>query len=315
MGAVSHEGVTLMGAFLVALGASLWATDSLFRAPLSQRFTPLWIVMINHLLLALPCAYLLFRFRDELRFLTRRQWLGITYLAVFVSVLGTVAFTQAFARASNYSIPVLLQKLQPCFAILLAHHFLGERIKPGFWPLALCALTGTYLLSFGLDPIWRDLSKANFPAIAYALLAAVIWGSGTVVGRAVLLNVNFPVVTALRFFLGSVFSLMLVLMNSGFEPFLELRQSQTLAPDLGNFLGMAFISGFLPIWIYYRGLKTTPAAVATLCELTFPVLAIVLNWLFLGAALQAVQVLGAILILASIALQNSAIRAQLWKKR
>ena len=303
-----------MGAFLVVLGASLWATDSLFRAPLSQRFPPLWIVMINHLFLALPCFFLLYRYHRELKCLTRRQWLGISYLAIFVSVLGTLAFTESFARSSNYSIPVLLQKLQPCFAILLAHHFLGERTRPQFWPLLFIAIMGTYLLSFGFDPVWLHLENANFSAIVYALVASVIWGSGTVVARAVLLKVSFPLVTALRFFLGAVFSLVLTILSGGWEPFLRLGDSSTVAFDLGNFMSMAFISGFFPIWLYYRGLQSTPAAVATLCELAFPLLAIMLNWYFLGATLQKTQILGAFLIVGSIALQNLVLPVNFWKK-
>lgn len=288
------------GPVLVALGASLWATDSLFRAHVIHHASALMIVTINHSLLFLPSLFLLYKHREELRDLTPKEWFGLVYVAVMVSVMGAVAFTEAFAHTSNYSVPVLIQKVQPCFAIVLGHLLVRESVRSRFWGFAAMALMGTYLLSFGLRRAWVDMGRGDLEAIAYALLAALLWGSGTVVGRLLLRKMNFPVVTAARFLIGSLFSVLFFGVSQLFSTETWPALGEALVGDFWNYVAMAFLSGLIPMWIYYRGLRSTPVPVAALCELTFPIVAIFLNWIYLGATLSSVQIFGAALILFAV---------------
>jgi drug/metabolite transporter (DMT)-like permease len=64
------------------------------------------------------------------------------------------------------------------------------------------------------------------------------------------------------------------------------------------------LSGFIGMWFYYQGLKTVPAQLATLAELSFPVFAAAINWLFLDMGLTAYQIVGGlVLILGNIGLR------------
>jgi len=287
---------------LVALGAALWATDSLFRSSVAHSYPALVVVLMNHLLL-LPVALLLgYRHRAELTRLSWAQWLSVTIIGGGGSVAATVAFTLAFSRATNYSVPVLMQKLQPCFALVLARVILKESLPRYFGWLALLGIGGAYLLSFGLRGSWESLASEDLGVVGYSLLAAATWGACTVFGRLALRGLSFPAVTAARFILGSACA---VVALGIFTPdaIKEVAKLGTIsAGDARAFAGMAYLSGLLPMLIYYRGLQTTPASVATLCELSFPLVAVILNWIWLGSALNLGQLLGAALVVTAITL-------------
>jgi drug/metabolite transporter (DMT)-like permease len=54
--------------------------------------------------------------------------------------------------------------------------------------------------------------------------------------------------------------------------------------------------------LYYRGLRTTPAPVATLAELAFPATALIVNYFALGATVSGAQLLGFAILWATIAM-------------
>ncbi|MBU2320576.1 MAG: DMT family transporter, partial [Gammaproteobacteria bacterium] len=94
---------------------------------------------------------------------------------------------------------------------------------------------------------------------------------------------------------------------------MALAQSDTLVAmksiDLGLAIAMALLSGFIGMWFYYQGLKTVPAQLATLAELSFPVFAAAINWLFLDMGLTAYQIIGGMmLILGNIGLRMKELR-------
>jgi len=62
----------------------------------------------------------------------------------------------------------------------------------------------------------------------------------------------------------------------------------------------AIVAGFISLLIYYYGLRSTKASVATLCELAFPFAAVIVNWKFLGATLSAMQIVGGAILLFAI---------------
>jgi drug/metabolite transporter (DMT)-like permease len=67
-----------------------------------------------------------------------------------------------------------------------------------------------------------------------------------------------------------------------------------------SLLLMALIPGLLALLIYYRGLMTARASRAAIAELAFPGTATVLNWIFLGAHISAIQLAGFFLLWVAI---------------
>ena len=129
-----------------------------------------------------------------------------------------------------------------------------------------------------------------------AVLAAVLWAGGTVVGRALLKDLNLQFVNALRFIFGLLFLF-------GYVVLVESMQFSIMTPMFWrNTFIIAMLTGFFALLLYYYGLKSTKASVATLMELGYPLALSAVNWKFLGIALSAWQIIGALVLLASVTL-------------
>lgn len=285
------------GPYLVFGAAMLWATDAPFRVYLTEGLSSSFIVLAEHLvsfIIVLPLLVLNWR---VIRALTFKQWAAVLTIAIAGSALATVAFTEAF-RYVNPSVAILLQKLQPLIAITLSAIFLREKLSPQFFALALLALGGAYLISFpNLVPQTYpgEVLDVSVIGVGLALCAALFWAASTVLGRFMLDTVDFKVMTALRMSIAFVFLLIL----AGAQGTLGEVTSLT-GTDMWFIVIIALVSGVASMFLYYKGLSATRASVATLAELGFPVAAVIVNWIFLDAALSPVQLLGTAVLLFAV---------------
>jgi drug/metabolite transporter, DME family len=254
---------------LVAVAATMWASDTYFRAQLIGHLKPAQIVVIEDALVSLFLLAFLLRGIPELRHLDRRGWVAIGLIAVGPQAVATILFTQSFSYG-HYAETFVLQQTQPLIAILLAWVILGERRRPWFWPTAALAIVGVYMVVFAqnLTAPFSDLQHGRLEAGLYALGAAALWASGTVLGRFVLGKLSFTTTTALRFTLALPVLILVVVLQFGVSGFTHYESSDVLP-----FLGIALIPGFIALLLYYRALASTPATLATIAEMAFPVAA------------------------------------------
>src|SRR5438270_6082923 len=254
---------------LVALAATMWASDTYFRAQLIGHLKPAQIVVIEDALVSLFLLAFLLRGIPELRRLDKRGWLAIGLIAIGPQAIATLLFTKSFSYG-HFAETFVLQQTQPLIAILLAWVVLGERRRPWFWPTAALAIVGVYLVVFAQDLTapFSDLQHGRLEAGLYALGAAALWASGTVLGRFVLGKLSFTTTTALRFTLALPVLLVILLLQYRGSAFAHYQASDVLP-----FLGIALIPGFLSLLLYYRALRSTPATLATIAELAYPVTA------------------------------------------
>lgn len=285
------------GPYLVFLAAMLWATDAPFRVHLIQNLPSEFIVMVEHLIDVVIVLPIVFTLLPQIKTLKLRQWLAVLVIAFGGSALASFAFTQAFHYV-NPSVAILLQKLQPLIAIGLAATLLAERLNKYFWLWAILALVGAYFISFGglLPRLFEgEQFNPNLVGVALALLAAVLWGASTVMGKYVLNSIDFKLMTALRFGLAFVFLAVWNVASGNLKYFGALSGKDWLF-----FAIIALASGVVSLFIYYKGLGQTKASIATLAELGFPLAAVVVNYVFLDAALKPVQLAGMAILLYSI---------------
>jgi drug/metabolite transporter, DME family len=254
---------------LIAVAATMWASDTYFRAQLVGHLKPAQIVVIEDALISLFLLAFLLRGIPELRRLDRRGWIAIILIAVGPQAVATILFTQSFSYG-HYAETFVLQQTQPVIAILLAWLILGERRRPWFWPTAALAIVGVYMVVFAqnLKAPFSDLQHGRLEAGLYALGAAALWASGTVLGRFVLGKLSFTTTTAMRFTLALPVLIVVVVVQFGGTAFAHYQPSDALP-----FLGIALIPGFLALLLYYRALRSTPATLATIAEMAFPVAA------------------------------------------
>jgi len=298
---------------LVGVAAALWAFDAYFRPGLTKELSPGQIVLVEDLLISLCLVPVLVANFSALKHLSGRRWLALAAIAFGPQAVATVLFTKAigfsFANpaAPNFDVlheVYLLYLLQPVFGLVFARIFLGERRKRTFWPLAAIALVGVYLIIFSTDPTapWQ-IRRPELLAGVLVLGAVIMWAGGTVLGRYTLEDVSFPVTTSLRFVLALPVLLVIVLIDKGGAAFSGYSVSQ-----LPSFLGIVLIPGLLAMLLYYLALSRTPASLATIAELGYP-LALFLIFSLpppvgQGVPLQPVELLGAVLLVASVVTLN-----------
>ncbi|MBV8444284.1 MAG: DMT family transporter [Candidatus Dormibacteraeota bacterium] len=161
----------------------------------------------------------------------------------------------------------LLYLAQPLVAIMLAGLVLRERRHRSYWPLALLALAGVYLIVFQDDATapFSALPHGRIEAALLVLSAVALWGSGTVLGRYALRAVSPMHTATLRFVIALPVLLVLLLIDRGSAAFSGYAASQ-----LPSLLGIALIPGVIAMLLYYRALRGTPASTATIAELAYP---------------------------------------------
>jgi drug/metabolite transporter, DME family len=254
---------------LVAVAATLWASDTYFRAQLIGHLTASEIVFVEDGLITIFLLAFLIRGIPEMRRLQWRQWLAVALIGLGPQAIATILFTTSFSYR-HFAETFVLQQTQPLIAILLAWIILGERRRRWFWPVAVLAIIGVYMVVFAQDLTapFSDLQHGRLEAGLFALGAAALWASGTVLGRFVLGTLSFPTTTALRFTVALPILAVILLLQSGTAGLTHYRLA-----DAGPFLGIALIPGLLALLLYYRALASTPATLATIAELAYPVTA------------------------------------------
>lgn len=277
--------------WLVACAAALWGTDGLLRKPLADALPAASVVFWEHLIIVLILAPFLPRAVRAFWHATGKQQAALIAIGVGASAVATAMFTAAF-RLGDPVTPLVLQKLQPVFAVAAAFFILAERVRAGYFAFALPALAGAWLLAFK-NPF--EVRIAALQAALLAIGAAALWAGGTVLGRLVATTMSPRDVTALRFTIGLPAAAVIVWLTDA-----------PLAVGWDNAFGLvllAIVPGLLALSLYYVGLRATPASRATLAELAFPVTAAIIGVGFLGTRLTVTQWLGfAVVIIAVTAL-------------
>lgn len=275
--------------WLVALATAMWGTDALWRQPLATTLPSASVVFWEHVIIVLLLSPLLPRAWRALMACGPRERIAMITIGVGSSALATALFTASFKFGDPVT-PLVLQKLQPIFAAVASFALLRERLTARYFLFAVPALVGAWLLAFE-DPLHIEVSQV-VPALL-ALGAAALWAAGTVLGRFVSRRVPARDVTALRFSIGLPAAAVVLLVSGS---------PVTVGWD--NAFGLvllALIPGLLALGLYYIGLSTTPAARATLAELSFPATAAIIGVFVLGAELSATQWAGFALVVVMVA--------------
>jgi len=291
------------GPVLIMAAASLWAVDALFRTQLTFAIPVGAIIFLEYIIGAAIMSPVFKKSIDQYKKLTRKDWMVFTGMVIVSSVLGIILFTEALQKSfalNDFASPLLIQKLQPVFVILLSATILKEKITTRFLGLAGIAFLGSYLITFGFNAVSLAFEGKGL-IFLLALGAAASWGSGTIMSKHILKKLSFPAATALRLVASIPVAGAAMLMLGDTFDVSQLDWSQAW-----RFLVIAGVTGgACAIYLYYKGLKTTEAKVSTIAELMFPIISIVIAVTPLnpyGAAqiLSTGNILGIFLLLGAI---------------
>jgi len=286
---------------LAVIGAAiLWSLDGYIRQNLFALPSFL-IISLEHVIGAIIFFPLLIKGWTEIYTLSQRGWISVLWISICGGVLGTFFYTKALSYVEyiDLSVVVLLQKLQPFFAIALAAVILREKITKRFFILAVTAIVGGYLITFGKNPIanWND---KTIIAALLALLAAFSWGSSTVLGKHALNQISFMTITALRLTITAAITLFIIISNSQYELITEMSFT-----NWSYIILIVISSGSIALFIYYYGLNHLPASHVTIYELFWPLSAVTIDWFIYERVMTTYQFIGAIILLTSIILLSN----------
>ena len=316
----------LIGPILVCIGAFFWATDFPVRSNLVSIFgntlnDAIQLAMFEHVIAIILFLIILILYsvvkpntKEELDFkkfltLTKLEFFSLLWIGICGSALGIVFFNLAFGQAavlqsmgiySGYDQTLFVQKIQPVIAIGLAALLLKERLPKGFYLLSGIALIGIFFVTFGTNtyPYYSiNLNNASQLIILYAFIAAFLWGSSTVFGKILVMKLGHTMTTFGRYVVGGMF---LIMLNIGIGTNFVSGLTKVFNAFWFLLYAAAISGGLVGLYIYYFGLKWTKASIATICELTYPISAVVLNFLFLNQSMYLFQWVGAIVIVVAI---------------
>ena len=281
----------------IIIAAALWGLDGIVLRPSLYTLPVPLVVLIESSIVAILLTPFFIKKFSLFKNLKLKDWFSFAAVAFFGGALGTMAITKAlfYVNYANLSVVVLIQKLQPVFAISLAAILLKEKLQKEFYLWAGIALIGAYLMTFGLHLPTLNSGDKTPIAVLFSLIAAISFGSSTVFSKRALKNVGFETGTYLRFLISSFVMILIVLFTGDYKSISEVSNIQWIV-----FLIIAFTTGGPAIFLYYYGLKSVPASVSAICELSFPLTAVLLEYFVRGNMLDFVQWVGVILLLFGI---------------
>lgn len=290
-----------VGAFLICIAAILWGLDGVVLTPRLHNLDVKIVVFMLHVIPFLLFNIFLSNEYKNLKKFNKLDFMGFFLVALFGGALGTMAIVKALflVNFQQLTIVVLLQKLQPIFAIGLASIVLKEKLNSNFILWGSIAICGAYFLTFGSKLPNFDTGLNTFKAALYALLAAFSFGSSTVFSKKLLSKFSFKTATFYRYGFTTVIMLIIVLIGGKLTLIENVTKTNWLIMGI-----IALTTGSGAIFIYYYGLRSVKAIVATICELCFPISAVVFDYFINGEMISAIQWISAVIMFFAIIMMN-----------
>jgi len=288
----------LVGTLAIMLAAFLWSLDGVFIRPKFYVLPAGLVVFLEHLFGFAILSPFIFKYWKKIKALKRKEWLAIFWVAIFGGVIGTLFITKAFFAAVHgevtFAIVVLLQKLQPIFALILARLILGEKLTQKFYGWAVVAVGAAFFLAFGKSGLNLNSVDWLHNAAIFAVIAAFSFGSSTVFGKRIVNHLDFKPTAALRFGLTTLLILIYILITG------DIFKIEMVSNLQWGLLGLIVLtSGAGAIFLYYFGLRKVPASMATIAELFWPFSAVILDYILNKNVLNSIQIIAALILLIS----------------
>lgn len=282
-----------IGPFFIIIASLLWSMDGLLRVGL-YSLPPAVVVFWEHVLGLIILSPFLFKNRAEIKSLTKKEWGALLIVGLFSGALGTIFYTKALGLINyiQFSVVVLLQQLQPIWAILTAAVLLKEKITKDFVKWAGIAIVASYFVTFKDLTINLETGSGTIAAALLALFAGVMWATSTSFSKIVLKKVSFTTATLLRFIAAPLFAFIIINLMGQYASVTAISSAQWV-----SLIAITFSTGMVALLIYYYGLKKTPARVSAICELAWPASAIFIDYAYFHKSLSLTQIAGVIVLI------------------
>lgn len=273
---------------ITALAPMVWGSTYLVTTQFLPADRPLRAATLR----ALPAGIVLMFFT---RTWPRGSWwfkaaaLGALNIGLFFFLLFFTAYQLPGGVAA------LVGSIQPLFVLLLGVPLLGERIRIAHIVACAVGAAGVGLLVLRSDATLTVVGVLAGMAGALSMAAGIVltkrWGRPDGVGL-----LGF---TGLQLAMGGAMLLPVTLVVEGLPTSVSL-------PNVAGFAYLSVIGALVACAVWFRGIQRLPTMVVSFLGFLSPLVATVLGFVFLGEALSGWQLVGALLVLASVFLVQRA---------
>ncbi|MGH2825879.1 MAG: DMT family transporter [Actinomycetota bacterium] len=283
---------------LVALGA-IWGSSFLFIEVALEDLTPLQIVFGRIATGAVFLTALLFA-RGERLPRGRDLYRSLTVMAVVSSVAPFILIAWGQQEVSS-SLASILNSTTPLFTVLLAALFIGsERLRPARLAGVVLGFAGVGVI-VGLDSAGSTSGKVAIT------LASVSYASGFVYARRHLVGLDLPplAIPATQLLIATAMALPLALIDT-------LRTPPTLSVGaVGSIVFLGVLGSGVAYMLYYRLISDVGATSSSFVTYLIPIFGVTLGAVVLDEELGLNVLVGALLVIAGIALAELAGRRKI----
>ena len=276
-----------MTAYLAALAPIIFGTTYL----LTSDFLPPDRPLLAALMRSLPTGLVLIigtRPPDR-RWLLRLAVLSVLYASGLFPLFFLAAYLLPGGVAS------VINSISPLLVIALSVPLLGARIRPMQVAVGVLGVGGVALL------VLRSDARLDLVGLLAMTGAASMMGLATVLTKRWGLppGMGAAGMTGWTFLLAGITLLPVTLLVEGLPDELTGR-------NIGGLVYLVLVSGIVAYALWFWGLQHLSASSVTFLSLLNPVVAAVLGWVVLDQRLNGWQLLGAVVVLASVVLGQEA---------
>lgn len=270
---------------VTALAPVIWGTTYVITTELLPPGYPVTVAMLR----TLPAGLILLLW---VRRIPTGIWWGKLFIlgALNITIFQTLLFVAAYRLPGGVAATV--GAIQPLLVIFLARILINTTIRPLAIFAALTGLFGVAMLILtpdaALDPIGLMAGTGS----------AAFMAAGTVLTRKWQPPVSLLTFTAWQLSAGGL----LLPIAMVYEPPLPDLSQQNLI----GFLYLGLVGAIFTYFLWFRGIARLEPAVVSALGFLSPVSAVILGWVLLGQSLTALQLFGAMVVLASVWLSQRA---------
>ncbi len=280
----------LRGYGLALVAAGLWATLGLIYNKLGNYgLSRLTIAFFRAAISALILFPILMWRRPGWLKLERRDWLLFVALGLFGVAAFFVVYIYAIAL-TGMGVAAVLMYTAPAWVALISAIFFGEQLGPLKIAVLLLACAGCALVGRVYD---LDSVRLKAMGILAGLGAGLTYGSYTIFSKVAQRRYTAWGTLAYALGLGALF--MLPLQSQA-----GVVRALTSPAILFWLLALALIPTLVGGVAFNAALRRVPASEASVIATLEPVIAALLGWAFLEERMEALQLLGAGLILTAV---------------
>lgn len=270
---------------VTAVAPIVWGTTYVVTAELLPPDRPLLAALLR----ALPAGLILLLF---VRRRPRGSWwwkasvLGVLNIGFFFALLFIAAYRLPGGVAAT------IGAVQPLLVAVLASRWLGERLT-----LAKLVAGGAGILGVALL-VLQAQARLDALGVAAGLAGTLSMGTGVVLAKKWGQPGSPLAMTSWQLVAGGLFLAPVALIVEGPPP------AELTAANLGGYVYLGVVGTAIAYSLWFRGIRMLPVSSVAFLGLLSPVVATFVGWLMLEQTLTAGQVIGALIILATIVAVN-----------